>query len=524
VAAPEIPRHLLLIDTPDFDTGEDGRLANRERAEPVLRTAEVLIYVFTNVVYNNLSNMQFMTEMVGGIGGRPTVLVYRISRAASDEEVLEHCRVVARRLYGGALGRNGWPPQVIGLYRMPESDAVAEGRSAPQLVPLGAMTAGQSLPDLLAGLDVAAIKRHVLAADLATVRGEAAADLARVRAAIREAEVYREALAQVVTQHALGALRAFPASEAVALATRLFVETSPAHIRALRGTARVIGAPLRGLAALGRQVARWSGRAAPKAPAGDVRAELENDLLLAANDLRNRLMDDPLIVPVSGDAPLLRQACALAREAGPGEAALPVIESLGGAGGHYNVHLAVPAVVREQAAALLAQDWAEVSRVLRAGAADLAGLPAEIEDELRQSVRAFRGEMGIWQRLRETFFASLAALPPILGVTYTLLTADPVAGSGLWIHLEGLLGLNDLWALVAIPATLGLSDHERKQLEAMITPVFRAWLAQRAGAVVQLYEATICRPALVALARLPRPGDPRLERVAAALHILEELS
>ena len=520
MATPAVPRHLLLIDTPDFDTGEDGVLANRRRAEPLLRTAEVLVYVFTNVVYNNLSNTQFMAEMVGGIGGRPTVLVYRISRAASDAEVLDHCRTVAQRLYAGQAGRDGFPPQVIGLYRMHESDGVAEGQATPQLIPLGDVTAGRSLPDLLAALDVAAIKRHVLAADLRAIHRDATLDLERARAEAAAGELYRAALGQITTQYALQALRSFPANEAVTLATRLFVQTSPTHIRIMRGTARAISAPLRGLVALGKQVARWTGQGPDEAPAEDAGAGLENDLLLAANDLRNQLMDDPLIVPISGDAPLLRQVQA----AGGGQDALPRVEPLGGrgSGGHYNLHLAVPIQVRQQVATLLDQDWEQVSGRLRAAAADLSGLPPDIEDELRQAVRGFRSSMGAWQRLRETLFASLAALPPLLGVTYTLLTADPVSGGGLWIHLEGVLGLNDLWALVAIPATLGLSDQERKQLEAMITPVFRAWLTQRAQTVVRLYNETVCRPVLAALNALPRPDDPRLRRTAEALHELEE--
>jgi len=125
-ASETVPRNLLLLDTPDFDTGEGGKLLNRDKAEPILRAADVILYVFTNTVYNNLSNTQFMADVVGGIGGRPVILVYRISRAASDEEVLEHCRVVANKLYHAS--GSGFPGQIAGVYRSPESDAVALGK------------------------------------------------------------------------------------------------------------------------------------------------------------------------------------------------------------------------------------------------------------------------------------------------------------------------------------------------------------------------------------------------------------
>ncbi|NLD72669.1 MAG: hypothetical protein GX649_08125 [Chloroflexi bacterium] len=507
-----VPRSLLYIDTPDFDTGEGGRLVNRERAEPILRTAEVIVYVFTNTVYNNLSNTRFMAEMVGGIGGRPIVLVYRISRAAPDAEVLEHCRVVGQRLYGGEGERDGFPAHVVGVYRSHESDAVALGQGLPTLEPIGEVTAGRPLETLLADLDVAAIKRHAFSGDLATIREGAADDLHAVDAAARQAALYRRALEHVMTQHAVEALSAFPVNEAVSLATRLFLETSPTHIRILRGTGRVVGAPLRAAQGLARRVAEWSGAAEPPPPPRDLHAELGRSLLEAANALRNRLVDDHLIVRVGEGDDLYRAARAAVSDGS-------TVESLGG--GAYNLHVPVPQAVQREEEALLNQDWEAITRTLRAEVPDLVGLPEGVTEELREQVRGFRSEMPFGQRLRELFFASLSALPPLLGVSYTLLTANPVAGAGIWIQIEGLFGVNDLWALVSIPASAGLSDEERKQLEAMITPVFRVWLERRAGAIVDTYARTVCRPALEALEGIPTPDDPRLAQVRAALSALD---
>jgi hypothetical protein len=292
----------------------------------------------------------------------------------------------------------------------------------------------------------------------------------------------------------------------------MFLQTSPDYVKILRQTGRVVGAPLRGLRAAVRQVAEWTGAREPEPPPPDPQEALSSDLLVTASELRNRLMDDALIVRVSGDDDLYR----LAR--GDGAEDVLRVEPL--SRDVYNLHFRVPDVVQDQEAALLAQDWEATLDAVRGAARDLVGLPRDIEDELRASVIAFRRGMNWRQRLRETFFASLSALPPLLGVTYTLLTADPVSGGGIWIHLESLFGLNDLWALVSIPASAGLGDQERKQLERMIAPVFRLWLERRTEAIVRLYRRTVCSPIWEALEAMPAPDDARFARIQTALDAL----
>ena len=518
-ASESVPRNLLLLDTPDFDTGSQDRLLNRERAEPVLRTAEIILYVFTNTVYNNLSNTRFMADVVGGIGGRPIILVYRISRAASDAEVLDHCRVVAHKLYQIEDERVGFPEQVIGIYRLPESDAVALRKAAPRFTPLGPMTRGQELTTLLGNLDVSRLKRQVFAADLQSIRQGAAAELAQIRREVQGVALYRQALQQVMAQQALEALKTFPVHEAIGLATRLFLETSPGYIKVLRNTGRIVGAPLRAAQRLGQALSRWASSTTGDAPTLDPQAVLSQDLLLAANTLRNRLMDDRLIVRVAHEDPLYASAQQARRS--DAVAVSPVIEFSGAS--TYNLHIAVPRIIHAQEEMLLAQDWEEISQELRETAHALLGLPTDIEGELVALVVEFRGRMGWRERLREAFFASLSALPSLLGVTYTLLTADPISGTGIWIKLQSLFGINDLWALVSIPASAGLSEQERKQLEQTITPVFRLWLERRMASVVETYERTICQPILSALHRVPAPDDPRFGGIAQALNALGEV-
>jgi len=510
-----VPPHLVLVDTPDFDTGDGGELANRRRALPILRTAEVLIYLFTNTVYNNRSNTAFMSELVGGIGGRPTILIYRVSRVADDSLAIEHCRHVAQQLYDRP-DADGWPSEVVGVYRIHESDAVARGEHAPNPLPLTAITAERSLTQLLQELDVAAIKRWVLDDDLSRITTGARW---QHREALRQAELaafYRQGLETALRASALQGLGSFPAREALQLTAQLFSQTSPTHVRVLRGIGRTVGAPLRAVRAVGRQIGRWIDSAPIEQ--GDLQEELAHDLLLAANGLRNDLLSGHLVVQTQANDPLAQRAQMLAQRLGESEHA-PSVERL--ARGLVNVHVPAPLLLENERMALTEQDWSAVTARLSASARALAGMPRDIEGELIEAATSFRQGMNWRQRLRETFFASLAVVPPILGVTYTLLTADPVTGSGLVFHIEGILGLNDLWALVSIPASAGLDEQDRRQLQAMLQPAFQVWLSRRVAGLSQALADSICPRLMRRLESATTPDDPRFERVEGALTQLE---
>ena len=52
VHSERIPRQLVLLDTPDFDTGAKGEYINREVTRQALEASDILIYIFTNSNYN----------------------------------------------------------------------------------------------------------------------------------------------------------------------------------------------------------------------------------------------------------------------------------------------------------------------------------------------------------------------------------------------------------------------------------------------------------------------------------------
>ncbi|UCD31688.1 MAG: dynamin family protein [Desulfobacterales bacterium] len=81
------PESLLLMDTPDFDTGAKGTYINRDVAKQALESSDILIYVFTNSNYNNRENTDFISDMLTGIGMRQCFLVYRTYPSFDKAEV-----------------------------------------------------------------------------------------------------------------------------------------------------------------------------------------------------------------------------------------------------------------------------------------------------------------------------------------------------------------------------------------------------------------------------------------------------
>ena len=118
VASKRVSADLLLMDTPDFDTGARGVYVNRETSRQALETADVLIYIFTNANYNNRDNTDFLADELTQVGTKKCFLVYRVYPTFKAEEVREHATTVARNLYGQDA-----PNQVIGVYRADESNA-----------------------------------------------------------------------------------------------------------------------------------------------------------------------------------------------------------------------------------------------------------------------------------------------------------------------------------------------------------------------------------------------------------------
>jgi hypothetical protein len=149
-----------------------------------------------------------------------------------------------------------------------------------------------------------------------------------------------------------------------------------------------------------------------------------------------------------------------------------------------------PALAAEQER-LKTLDWSTTLQTLLARKELTQFISREVENSLRELAEELRRQMGLGDKLRQTAAAFLNVLPATAAITYILSTGDPVGAAGIKVKLTGFFGLHDLYALIAIPATSGMKNADRRLLEAMLVPIARAWLSDKAAAVQKIFEENL---------------------------------
>ena len=81
-----------------------------------------------------------------------------------------------------------------------------------------------------------------------------------------------------------------------------------------------------------------------------------------------------------------------------------------------------------------------------------------------------------------------------MSLTWIVCTGDPVAGTGVVAHITAMFGLGDLYAAIAIPASLGLDAVHKKFLEDKLKCLYEKWFARKQGPVNGLIEANLTSP------------------------------
>jgi hypothetical protein len=150
-----------------------------------------------------------------------------------------------------------------------------------------------------------------------------------------------------------------------------------------------------------------------------------------------------------------------------------------------------PRSVQEAQARVRRKDWQAAMTRIQDQKASILSWSGGLESDLATLADELRGRMGLMDQVRQTFAALLNVIPATAAITYILHTGDPAGAVGIKVKLTGLLGLHDLYALIAIPATAGLKKADQRQLEQMLAPVAQTWLSHKLIAVQQLFEAQI---------------------------------
>ncbi len=475
-----LPAGLALLDTPDFDTGAGGSYKNREMAERSLRVADVLVYIFTNANYNNRDNTDFIARMLTAVGTRNCFLVYRAYPGFTDGEVIEHADTVAKNLYGDRASQH-----VLGIYRAGEDNQVAAGQRPMTIVPVHDGQPG--LMAALAQMDPRQVRGELNRSIFSDVVEQGQRFLEEARESAGHLALYLESLRTVQRHSVQDALGHLPMDAVVRRFSEIWRDTDPSHVKIMRKTGRVVETPVRLL----MRAAKWIGGSKAREDGlptgGEMTAAMEADLIRAANHLRKAAVDPAIVLHLSDTDPAagpLREA--VHRQ--PGKiGATDQLSDTGMVSLQVPLHPALTAVQ----AVLRSENWSTAVDDMLARQESQLGLTSQLEAELQRLVDEQRSRMTTFDQIRQTFSAMLNIIPATAAVTYVLHTGDPVGAVGIKVKLAGLFGLNDLYALVAIPATDGMKKADLKQLEALLGPVARAWLTHKLTTISALFEEKI---------------------------------
>jgi len=488
ILKPGVPSNLILLDTPDFDTGLKGAYTNRDIAQQALEVSDIFIYIFTNANYNNRDNTDFIADMLTRIGTRKCYLIYRVYSSYTEQEITAHARTVARNLYGEFSKEH-----VLGVFRANEDNRVAAEEAFMYLSPASGRS-GPSLADELEKLDVNKLRMDLVTSVYHDVLDHGRNTIAAAKSSRDELHLYANALKATQSHCVQEALQHVPMAPVLKRFTEIWLKRDPAHIRYLRKAGSVVEVPLKAVV----KTARWF--AGKKQSSREIQDSLqqfsdqiEEDLLSAVNKLWRKAVSRELSVTINRKDPAAREMTTLYRQAG--KQGLSAAEITPGEGDRKGKNLVFPVkshpVVWEAQNRLRKRDWHEALASIVSNKKTLVSISGNIDRELVELADHFRNKMGLLSKIRQTFSAFLTVLPATAAITYILTTGDPVGATGIKVKLTGLFGLKDLYALVAIPATTGLKKADQTQLEALLIPITRTWLDDKLEIIQKLFEEEI---------------------------------
>ena len=501
------PKDLVLLDTPDFDTGARGAYTNRDVTRLALEASDIFIYIFTNSNYNNRDNTDFMSQMLTGIGTRKCFLIYRVYPSFTDQEVREHAMTVAGGIYGDDAGKN-----LLGIYRADEDNRVAAEKRFMKLRPVPAD--GLEFLSTLAAIDAPELRLELHASILKDVLKKAENLLGDAEHSLTELRLYLDAFQTAQSQYVHEALKHFPMDRVMKRFAKIWAKTDPAHIKFMRKTGNVIEFPLKVLfgAAGWTKDRLTSGKAVP-ADSGDFSKKLEEDLVTAVTSLHAQAigpqitvtgsLNDPVVKRMSEMVDRIRVQRANADVQNPRAESTDQDQILRF---FVDTH---PSVFPEQKR-LRDQEFRSMLQTILSQKEELVDMPKDMLADLKDLADRFRSKMGVWSKISQTFWASLNVLPATAAVTYVLSTGDPVGAVGIKVKLTGLFGAKDLYALVAIPVTTQLKKADQQQLKTMLGPIAQTWFNHKLKKVQQLFEENIT-------AGIIRTVDETMVRAAAGI-------
>jgi hypothetical protein len=508
--------NLVILDTPDFDTGAKGAYTNREVTRMALEASDILIYIFTNSNYNNRDNTDFIAQMLTGIGKRKCFLVYRVYPSFTQQEVLDHAMTVAQGIYGELAGT-----YLLGVYRTDEDNDVAAGKGFMKLKPVDAKSLG--FAEALQSVDAPKLRTELYASILKDVyqRAEIINDGAQV--SLDELRLYYDALQTAQSYCVHEALKHFPMDRVMRRFARIWAATDPAHVKIMRKTGSFIELPLKMLLGAAGWAKDQLSAGKPQPSASKVFAEkVDEDLVTAVTSMHYQAVSGQISVggslndPVAGR--MIEIIDKIRAQKRLGKAQNPQAEPSGEGSNLTFLVDAHPVVIAEQEK-LRARDFKSILQSILAEKESITAISRDMEKDLEQLADHFRRKMGLWPKIGQTFWALLNVLPATVAVTYVLSTGDPVGAAGIKVKLTGLFGAKDLYALFAIPVTTGLKKADRKQIEEMLGPIVQSWLSHKLKTVQHLFEENITGGILRCARKNIADADPLIREIEHSMMV-----
>ncbi len=480
-------RNMVLLDTPDFDTGAKGSYTNREVTQDALEASDILIYIFTNSNYNNRDNMDFISQMLTGIGRRKCFLIYRVYPSFSDQEVHDHAMIVARGIYGDDADQ-----YLLGIYRTDEDNQVAAGEKFMTLRSL--RSRDPDFWEALEAIDTHQLRFELHASILNDVLERSANLLENANVSLDELRLFFDSLQTAQSHWVHEALKHFPMDRVLKRFARIWSETDPSHVKMMRKTGALIEFPLKVVLSTAGWAKRQLYSEKSEASVKDFADKLDEDLVTAVTGMHHQAVSPQMRITNSINDPaaqrMLETIGHIRAWKGLKNAQSPRADAAGEGTAYHFVVDAHPSVLSEQQN-LQAKDFKSILQSIRAQKNAIAGISREMEDDLKNLADHFRSKMSLWAKISQTFWAFMNVLPATVAVTYVLSTGDPLGAAGIKIKLTGLFGAKDLYALFAIPATTGMKKADQKQLEIMLGPIVETWLKHKLKIVQDLFEEHI---------------------------------
>jgi len=504
-----VPRNLVLMDTPDFDTGAKGVYINRDVTRQALEASDILIYIFTNSNYNNRENTDFIAQMLTGIGIRKCFLIYRVYPSFSDEEVRGHAMTVAANLYGSDASH-----YVQGIYRTDEDNAVAVGQKFMTLRSIDEKD--PSFMEALTAVDSGTIRLELLSSILKDVVIQADEILEYAKISNHELRLYLDTLQTAQSHCVQEALQHFPMDRVMKRFVEIWMETDPPYVKAMRKTGSLVERPFKVLVGTAKKVKQIFSDTEKQTPPADFVDRVEEDLLKAVNSIHSAAVHSDISVDAPLKDPVTRRMLETLEQIRAGEVLKdterPYTEP-GEEKGTLTFSVSAHPVVFQEQEKLRSMDWKSVLESILSRRDVIVELSHGIEMILKDLANGYRSKMGMWTKIRQMFAAFLNVVPATAAVTYIISTGDPVGAVGIKVKLTGLFGLHDLYALVAIPATTGLKKADQNQLEEMLGPIVQTWLNDKLKAVRDLFEQEVTGGIIRAATDTLDASNPLIHRI-----------